>query len=54
MNAKVPPVEPEKLTPLIELEWNNADWLFSLTVSVWVALAIVVITVAPVRRKEAT
>lgn len=34
----------DKVTPLIELGWNKTDWLFSLTVSGWVVLAIVLIT----------
>jgi hypothetical protein len=35
----------EKVTPLIELGWNSTDWLFSLTLSAWVVVAIVVISI---------
>ncbi len=35
----------DEITPLIEFGWNSKDWLFSLSVSVWVGLAVLLLAI---------
>lgn len=41
-----PVANTNEITPLIELGWNATDWLLTLTISAWVAVAIAMLVIA--------
>ena len=43
-----PATEPniEKITSLVNLGWDNADWAFTLTISAWGLAALIILTVS--------
>ena len=45
MTAPIPAPNIEKITPLVNLGWDNTDWAFTLTISMWVLAAIIIIIV---------
>lgn len=46
MSTMTPVANTNEITPLIELGWNATDWLLTLTISAWVAVAIAMLVIA--------
>lgn len=46
MSTPVPEPYIERITPLINLGWDNGDWAFTFTISAWVLAALIILTVS--------